>query len=110
DRAEQDHRAEYVQEQREVPRVWAEHRDHWPGFQIIRMRISRSVSPDPYESAFPTGSRTSARSSGVIVSPASASRAASTPALVWYLPPRPPSALATTQSTIAAQTQNVPYE
>src|SRR5579862_2123251 len=108
--SEERHRPEEVEKQGKVPRRRPDGGDHWPGFQTIRTRTSRMAAPDAQESALPTGSRTSARSSSVAAAPEAARRSASSRAFAWRRPPRPPRALPATHSTIAPHTQNVPYE
>ena len=76
--AEEDHRAEHVEEEAHVDRVRADDGEHQaPGFQIIRARIASMQAPAPHESAIVRGSLSFAASSELGASPSAASRSAS---------------------------------
>ena len=103
--ADEDHRAEHVQEEREVPAVGPDAHAHAPGFQIMSMRIRTRRPLATVCRRSPRGVRFSASSSVLGPSrrrPAALARGAArarTPS------PRAAVAAAIAQSTIAAITQ-----
>src|SRR5262249_41167197 len=109
DAAEQDRCAEYVEEQRKIPRVRSEESDHSaPGFQIITARIAKTSRLEARLSASGTGSRTRAWSSALGVSPPRAARPASCRVAWSRLPAWPPSAPESAHITSAATIQPSP--
>src|SRR4029453_14477038 len=91
DPAEEDHCSEDVHEEREVPRIGSEERDHppAPGFQIMSTRTAKPSTAAPKSRNSTSGSRSADLSSALGWSPSAARRSASS---IPGLPRSPPTA------------------